>query len=274
MNRLDAGVIRRRIDEATVARLGELEVFAEIESTNSYLMQQPGPSTGQVRVAATDNQTAGRGRHGRTWQSPPGSGICLSMAYTFAVPPNNLPALTLATGLGVIETLRQISVTGVQLKWPNDLIAMDGKLGGILTEALTQRDGALTIVTGIGINIDLDRRSDEIVATVGTPRAVDLKSHVAELPGWNQIAASLVSGLSKTFVDYEDGGFAPFRHQWSEHDWLFGRELTVDTPQRQITGVGAGIADDGALLIDTQSEGRHRVTSGSVLMAGASVVAV
>jgi BirA family biotin operon repressor/biotin-[acetyl-CoA-carboxylase] ligase len=80
MTNLDADVIRRNIDEATAAKLSEFEVFAEIGSTNSYLMQQAVPMPGKMRVAATDNQTAGRGRHGRSWQSPPGSGLCLSMA--------------------------------------------------------------------------------------------------------------------------------------------------------------------------------------------------
>jgi BirA family biotin operon repressor/biotin-[acetyl-CoA-carboxylase] ligase len=94
-----------------------------------------------------------------------------------------------------------------------------------------------------------------------------LNSRVAELPDRDRIAAKLVGGLIKTFVDYEAGGFTQFKSRWSEHDWLFGRELTIDTPQRQITGTGAGVADDGALLVDTKYEGTQRVTSGSVVMA-------
>jgi len=92
---------------------------------------------------------------------------------------------------------------------------------------------------------------------------------VAELPDWNRIAAGLVSGLSKAIVDYEAGGFAAFSSQWAEHDWLFGREVTISTSGRRITGTGAGIGDDGALLVDTLSEGRQRVISGSVVMTGA-----
>jgi len=269
MNNLDASVIRSDLGKAAAARLGRLEIFAEIDSTNSYLMQQSAPAPGKIHVAATDNQTAGRGRYGRSWQSPPGSGLCLSLAHTFALPPPNLPALTLAIGLGAIETLRELKAMAVQLKWPNDLIAMDCKLGGILTESQAQPGGAMTVVTGIGLNIDLNERVDAILELDEARRAIDLKSQVAELPGWNRIAASLVSGLSKAIVDYEAGGFAPFSSQWSEHDWLFGREVTISTLGRQITGTGAGIADDGALLVETPSEGRQRVTSGSVVMTGA-----
>lgn len=269
MNNLDADVIRLNLGEAAAARLGLLEIFAEIDSTNSYLMQQPAPVPGEIHVALTDNQTAGRGRHGRTWQSPPGSGLCLSMAHTFALPPSNLPALTLAIGLGAIETLDDLNVSAVQLKWPNDLMAMDSKLGGILTETQTQPGGAVMVVTGIGLNIDLNERLDVFLEMDEGRRAVDLKSQVAELPDWNRIAAGLVSGLSKAIVDYEAGGFAAFSSQWAEHDWLFGREVTISTPGRNITGIGAGIGDDGALLVDTLSDGRQRVTSGSVVMTGA-----
>ena len=267
MNSLDVDVIRRAIGDAALARLDELEVFAEIRSTNSYLMQQPASAPGKTRVAVTDNQTAGRGRHGRTWQSPPGSGLCLSMAYTFASSPENLPALTLATGLGIIETLRELHVSGVQLKWPNDLIVSDGKLGGILTEAQSGRCGAMTVVSGIGLNIDLAERIDLGLEQNAVLRIVDLKSHVEKLPGRNQIAASIITGLSRTFVDYEAGGFSLFANQWSENDWLLGRKLTIESPQQEITGIGAGIAKDGALLVDSFSGGTHRVTSGSVVMA-------
>lgn len=269
MNNLDAEVIRRNLGDETAAALGRLEIFAEIDSTNSYLMQQPAPAPGKTHVALTDNQIAGRGRYGRSWQSPPGSGLCLSLAHTFVLPPSNLPALTLAVGLGAIAALKDLNVSTVQLKWPNDLIAMDSKLGGILTEAQTQHGGAVTVVVGIGLNIDLDERQDVFLETDGVRRVTDLKSQVAELPGWNRIAAGLISGLSKTIVEYEAGGFTAFRSQWSEYDWLFGREITVDASGRQITGTGAGIGDDGALLLDTLSEGRQRVTSGSVLMTGA-----
>jgi len=268
MHRLDAEVIRRIIDEAAAARLGDLEIFEEIASTNSYLMREPVPVAGRTRIAATDKQTAGRGRHGRTWQSPPGSGLCLSMAYTFLKQPENLSALTLAMGLGAAKAMQALGVDGVKLKWPNDLVFKGGKLGGILTEAQAQAGDTVTVVTGIGLNIDLGERADFRIEKDGPLGVVDLKRHVAELPDRNRIAATLVSGMSKTFVDYEAGGFGEFADRWSEYDWLLGRELTIDLAQRQLSGIAAGVADDGALLIDTPSDGRHRVTSGSVAMAG------
>ena len=265
---LDAGAIRGAVSEHVAARLFSIEVFPEIESTNSYLMQQEAPPPGQARVALTDNQTKGRGRHGRTWQSPPGSGLCVSAGFTFTTQPTNLPALTLAIGLGAIDALEGVGVSGVQLKWPNDLVAGDGKLGGILTETRPHRSGAISIVSGLGINVDLGGKSAPGIETDWAYGIADLAGFVATLPSRHTLATSLVEGLCTTFFDYEASGLEHFAERWPDRDWLFGRALTIETPQRQVTGVGAGIARDGALLVDTGTGAISRITSGSVIMAG------
>jgi len=267
MINLDADAIRQSIGAAAVARLAGFNTFPEIESTNTFLMQQEGPPPGQLHVAATDNQTRGRGRHGRTWQSPPGSGLCLSLAYTFAAQPANLSALTLAIGLGVIDALEDTGVGGVQLKWPNDLMADDGKLGGILTESQSQAAGAVTIVTGVGLNVNLGEVPDVAFEEGSVRRVADLASFAEIMPKYDDLAARLIDSLCATFVDFEADGFDRYVQRWIERDWLFGREVVINTPQDQVMGTGAGIADDGALLVDTGDGGVRRVTSGSVVLA-------
>jgi BirA family biotin operon repressor/biotin-[acetyl-CoA-carboxylase] ligase len=155
MSRLDAEAIRASLGDHVLRRLERIEAFAAIESTNSYLMQEDPPAPGGFHVALTDNQTAGRGRHGRTWQSPPGAGLCLSVAYTFAAQPRNLSALTLAVGLGLIDALDRLGIGGIALKWPNDLIARDSNLGGILTESQALGGESGRVVSGVGRNVDL-----------------------------------------------------------------------------------------------------------------------
>jgi len=266
--RLDVDAIRRHLDDAG-ASPESLEVFAEIESTNSYLMQQPPPSAGRVSVAATDNQTAGRGRYGRRWQSPPGSGLCLSLAYTFNAKPDNLPAITLAVGLGVIDALEKHGVNDVQLKWPNDLIAANCKLGGILTEAHNhaQPGSVPTVVTGIGLNVDLARHAGLLSHEERAQRITDLRSHAGVVPDRNGLAASLVSGLCRLMCEYDARGFEAFRDQWQERDWLRGRSVAIETPQQSVSGIGVGVADNGALMVATASSGIQHVTSGTVTMA-------
>lgn len=259
---LDSESILAGIHEATRAEIASLDVFAEIASTNSYLMEQAPPAPGNLRVAVTDNQTQGRGRHGRTWQSPPGSGLCLSLAHAFAETPTNLPALTLAIGLGVIDVLERQGIRGLQLKWPNDLIAGDGKLGGILTETHIYGAEGICVVTGIGLNIDIGPGLD-----VDQP-VTDLASHAVKTPSSDVLAARLIDVLCDTFVNYAVSGFTPYLDRWSARDWLLGRAVIVDTPGSETSGIGAGIDADGALLLDTAA-GIVRVSSGSVMPAPA-----
>ena len=267
MSKLDADAIRQLTGGAATARLSDFDVFPEIESTNTYLMQQDGPPPGQLQVAVTNNQTMGRGRHGRTWQSPPGSGLCLSLAYTFGVQPTNLPVLTLAIGTGVIDALESTGVSGVQLKWPNDLMVDEGKLGGILTESRSQPSGETTVVTGVGINVNLGGYSDLGLDMGATRRVADLAGSADTQPTHEELAARLIDSLCETFIDFEANGFARYEQRWSERDWLLGRELVVDTQQQQVAGTGAGIADDGALLIDTGKGVIRRIMTGSVVLA-------
>lgn len=263
---LNADAIRQHFDDVA-AGVETLEVFTELTSTNSYLMQFTDASAGSVRVAATDNQTAGRGRHGRHWHSPPGTGLCLSVAHTFANKPDNLPALTLVVGLAVVDALRQHDIDGVQLKWPNDLIAMDAKLGGILTEAQSHASGAVTVVTGVGLNLDRGDHPDPLESSHWSSNAIDLKRHAGFLPDKNALAASLIDGLQRLLRDYTSGSFEAIRDRWQQHDWLRGRAVAIETPRQQITGVGAGVDRDGALLVETRTAGVQRVTSGTVTMA-------
>ncbi len=268
MTSLDAEVIRQLANDRVRERLAHIEAFAEIDSTNSYLMKMPAPEPGRLSVAVTNNQTAGRGRLGKTWQSPPGSGLCLSASYTFAEQPENLPALTLALGLGVIDALGELGATGVELKWPNDLVALDGKLGGILTEVQQQSAGTATVVTGIGVNVDLQGAAEIDMANGWTQQVVDLERICDVQPGHEQIAAQFMTHLLQAFLDFEVSGFASMAKRWSRYDWLLGRDITIDTSDKQFSGVGAGIADDGALLVDTPESGMRRVTSGSIVKAG------
>lgn len=268
MPTLDADVVRDLLSREARDRLDQLEVFADIDSTNSYLMQLPGPAPGRLCVAATTNQTAGRGQRGRTWVSPPGSGVCLSLAYTYGNQPQNLSALTLAMGVSAINALESLELRGAQLKWPNDLVANDGKLGGILTEAQQQSSGAVTVVTGIGINVNLP---DSIPTSEGSEWAShigDLASISETLPGYDAIAAALVSNMIGAFLDFEGVGFALYSERWRPYDWLIGREIIVDAGGERVQGIAAGVAENGELLVATAKTGTRLITSGSVTVVG------
>jgi len=267
MSRLDASLIRNSLSAKTSASLDDIELFDSIASTNSYLLAQASLSPGRCRVAIADQQTAGRGRQQRSWVSPPGAGLWLSFAYTFDQTPSHMTSMTLAIGVGIVHAMRKLGVTGLGLKWPNDIVARDGKLGGILTEVQARGDAGVTVVTGIGLNIALPASAASEIESEWARQPVDIASVVAEVPALAVIAAAVIDGLFGVMQMFAAHGLAAFAADWAEHDWLRGPDVTVDLPKRQITGIAAGIDVDGALLIDTGTA-KVRVVSGSVVMVG------
>jgi BirA family biotin operon repressor/biotin-[acetyl-CoA-carboxylase] ligase len=267
MSNLDVASVRRPLSDLASLKLDKLEVFSSIASTNTYLLSQPAPTAGRYRVAIADHQTSGRGRHYRRWMSAPGSGLCLSFAYTFAKNIEQLPGLTLAIGVGVVNALQILGIEGVSLKWPNDIVALDGKLGGILTEVRSGKGDGATIVTGVGLNVHFREKMDFGVESDWAHRAIDLNDIQPDSPARELLAGTLIETLYWTFTRFEESGFAGFAGDWQQHDWLRDRDITVDMPDKQVTGTAAGVDDDGALIVNSRS-GRTRVISGSIVMAG------
>jgi BirA family biotin operon repressor/biotin-[acetyl-CoA-carboxylase] ligase len=264
MSKLDPTDVTGALTAHTAAKLTELEVFASIDSTNTYLLTQPGPDTGRFKVAVADRQTAGRGRHDRRWISPPGSGLYMSLAYNFAAPPRQLSALTLALGVGIVRSLAALGTTGVQLKWPNDIVLADGKLGGILTEVHPSAGSGLTVVAGVGLNVEFSQPLEYANGDEPALPATDLAAALEPLPERAELAGSIVENLFDTLVRFEVQGLDEFASEWRSLDWLAGRKVIVDMPGARISGVASGIDTDGALIVD-RADGPVRVVSGSIL---------
>jgi BirA family transcriptional regulator, biotin operon repressor / biotin---[acetyl-CoA-carboxylase] ligase len=267
MSDLETAGIQRPLSENTKSKLEKLELFSSIASTNTYLLSQRAPAIGRCRVALADHQTSGRGRLSRRWLSPRGSGLYLSLSFTFATLPENLPALTLALGVGTADALTSVGIGGVALKWPNDLVAEDGKLGGILTEVQSGARASVTVVTGLGLNLHHAGRVDLGAGSGWANRAIALEDLIDDVPARDLLAGTMIEALFGTMARFEAHGFADFAEEWKSHDWLRGREVTIDMPDRRLTGVAAGVDVDGALIVDTGTI-QQRVVTGSVVAAG------
>ena len=224
--------------------LAELETFREIGSTNSYLLAAGKPLPGHMRVAIAEQQTAGRGRRDKPWYSPAGAGLWMSVAYSFTVRPANLSALTLAVGTAVANELTDLGVSSVLLKWPNDLLVDERKLGGILLESCAN---GMTAIVGIGINMALPNKADEHINAARKP--IDLSSVLAAVPSVDALAARVTERLCATLQTFDRDGFASFATEWSRLDALEGREIVVNREGIRETGISHGIAPDGALLL-------------------------
>jgi BirA family biotin operon repressor/biotin-[acetyl-CoA-carboxylase] ligase len=246
MEKLDAA----RIDVPGLA----VRIVRCCASTNSVLLAESGAVPA---LLAAEEQTAGRGRRGRRWHSSPGRDITFSLARRMARPPRELPALSLVAGVAVATVLRAHGAPSVALKWPNDLMVDGAKLGGILVE--TRADRA---VIGVGINC---------AQTTGLERR--LRRRVAALQGFssrNHLIRELARALLAALERFDGQGFEALRVQWEAMDAHAGQRLRVRLADgRSLSGIGAGLAPDGALRLRTR-RGERDVRSGRIVSAGAA----
>ncbi len=239
------------LDSAAIARaLGaradlEVRVVDSCASTNALLLAEHGASR---VLLATELQTAGRGRRGRRWLSPRGAGLTFSLRARLACGLREGAALPLAAGVAAARALRALGAVDVALKWPNDLMARGAKLGGILIESRPVAGGLLAVI-GIGLNC---RARPQAALRLRRP-VVALEQLVAPLPSRNVVAARLARELLAVLARFEAQGLEAVRDEWQSLHADAGRRLRLRLADgRQVTGVAAGLAADGALRLVTR----------------------
>jgi BirA family transcriptional regulator, biotin operon repressor / biotin---[acetyl-CoA-carboxylase] ligase len=232
----------------------EVRWFPEVTSTNDVaaLLADQGAPEGCVVVA--DAQTSGRGRAGRTWWSPPGAGLYVSLVLR---PRRDvIPLLTLAAGIAAAEGIEAATALDVQLKWPNDLQIGDRKLGGILAES---RDGLRHVIVGVGINVRQASYPPELSA-----RATSIESELGRPADRGLVLGECLAALASRYQALCHGGASEVVAAWRVRAARsLDRAVEWDEDGTRRAGRAEGVADDGALLIRTP-EGLVRVTSGEV----------
>lgn len=272
---LDAARMRAHACEQGRRLPDELEVHFLIDSTNDHLYAAPPPAPGAARVAFAELQSAGRGRRGRRWIAPFGSGLTFSISWTFAETPADLPALGLALGVAIAKVLSGLGAQRLSLKWPNDLLHDGRKLGGLLTQLRQESGGAATVVAGLGLNLalpDAARNAIEAVNSSDHPAlaVADLAGATPQgLPSRNLIASRLVLGFEDALREFATVGFTGFAQEWAALDALRGAPVRVHQGSERFEGTARGTDRDGALLVE--SAGRVlRVFSGDVSVRSAA----
>jgi BirA family biotin operon repressor/biotin-[acetyl-CoA-carboxylase] ligase len=254
---LDAAKIRAAIPRATTQKLAALDVAWEIDSTNAQLLRQPAEPRAQVLLA--ERQSAGRGRRGRGWVSPLAAHLYLSLQRRFDGGIAALAGLSIAVGVAAAESLRALGYATVGLKWPNDLVVGDRKLGGILIEFGGEDAGVARAVIGIGINV---RMPESAAADIDQPW-IDLQTLPGKTPSRNALAAALIGALVEALDRFAADGLAPFLPRWRALDALRDREIEVIAGSRRACGIALGIADNGALRV-RHAEGERDYHSAEV----------
>ena len=267
--RLAAGVsalaverIEASLSPAVRARIESLQVEWSLESTNTRLLDAMPPAAGVAAVVLAEHQWGGRGRRGRGWVAPPGGAVCLSIAWQYPDMPADLSALSLVLGLSAVSALQGLGIDGVRLKWPNDLVTTQGKLGGILVEMRAEAGGPVHIVAGFGLNVCLDEAARAAVSATGNV-ADDIQAHARPTPDRNSIVAALIEKLVPALAEFPQHGLTPHLSSWSACDALQDQEVRIENQGEITRGIARGIDSHGALLVETPGEVR-RFISGEV----------
>lgn len=244
---LSAAAIERALaDNPEAAPPLAVRVVDACASTNALLLAEPA-APGAVLLAA-ELQTAGRGRRGRRWVSPRGAGLTFSLRTVLACSLRQSAGLPFAVGVAAARALRALGATEVALKWPNDLMARGAKLGGVLIETRPAAGGTLAVI-GIGLNCRVQR---EAAARLRRP-VIALEQLLAPPPARNRIAASIACELLTVLRRFEARGLEAVREDWEEMHADAGQRLRLRLADgRQVTGVAAGLASDGALRLVTR----------------------
>lgn len=259
--------VRAALDAPTAAWLQDLCCEVQTPSTNTALLARAEAVSIHGHVLAAEVQTAGRGRRGRTWLSPFGRNLAVSIGVRLMRPAAEVGALSLAVGVAARDALVEFGVRGVELKWPNDVLIDGRKVAGILIE-LARPAQPVEVVVGIGVNVgsaDAVRgRVDQAVADV---------EECVPRPSRNRLLAVLLNHVARASARFDEEGFAAFHGQWQGAHRYQGAEVTVSSPTvagpNAVAGRVLGVSPTGALRLAT-ADGVREFIGGEVSVREAS----
>ena len=231
-----------------------------VDSTNDYLRREylQGQSSGMVAVLAR-SQTAGRGRAGRRWVSLPGAGLYLSIGLPVAG--QAVPYLPLCVGVAAAQVLEKLHVA-VRLKWPNDLLLGQQKLGGILCESFQSSAGPVTVI-GLGLNLSPPAVSDALDGQGATGLLAHLGRHL--LPETRELADQFVSAILNVIQVASLKGFGHVFSEFNRLDAWLGCDVQVtNNGAVQLQGKAMGINNQGSYLINTDQQGLVVLNAGDL----------
>lgn len=243
---LDQDKVMERVENIYKDKMPFICIEESISSTNDKAAQLM--STNGTRIVCmAEYQHQGRGRRGREWYTTPGGGFCGSFAWRIQSGFHALEGLSLAVGVELVEVLERFGIKGVGLKWPNDLVTEQGKLGGILIEVNGEAEGPCDVVVGVGLNIDMPGQVKQKMQQPVT----DLVSLTREVPDRNHLSAEIIIAVMSLLDSFTGKGFGYWRERWLKRDVFAGKNIVMTGGHEPLNGVGAGVNEQGALLVKT-----------------------
>lgn len=240
-----------------------LIVLDSVDSTNDYLKKLGNEGCENGTVVAAREQTKGKGRLGRTWQSKKDDGIAFSVLLRPNVAPSEVSAITPLAGLAVCKAIREYTKLDCVIKWPNDIIVGRKKLVGILTEMSAEFDAVEYVITGIGINVDHTSFPEEI-AFKATSLLLETGRHIDK----NEFLACVLEHIENEFVKNNLELTSTALSEYTDLCATVGRSVTFQRGTRRISGMAVGVSEHGELKVMMSDGTICLVNSGEVTVQG------
>lgn len=243
--------------------MGKKEIYyhESIGSTNdlAYKLAEVGKGEGTLVVA--ESQSRGKGRMGRSWVSPKGGGIYMSLILRPDVETDEVPSITLIAAKSITRIINKITGIDAKIKWPNDIVIDGKKVCGILTEIKAHPDRADFLILGIGINVNTP-------AEKLPPAGTSLKNETHFFVNRAQLLRDTLEGFEKDYYVFKKEGFSSLREECKKLSLILKKKVKITEHHRTIRGTAVDIDEKGALIIKDEKGALRRVFSGDVTMIG------
>jgi len=239
-------------------------VYDLVSSTNELAMSMATREDLRANtVVIADSQKKGKGRLGRTWISPPGRNIYMSIAFKPKLDTREATMLTLLTAVACAHAIRKISGLQVSIKWPNDLILSGKKIGGILTEIRADIDKVNLAVIGIGINVNMGREdfTDEIRSL-----ATSVKEESGNYCSRNELVIEVLRQMEHFYSMLMNMGKYPLLNEWKILSSTLGKSVKVVIGDETLIGLAEDIDDNGMLILKLDSGLRRQISAGDITL--------
>lgn len=243
-----------------------LHFFPTIDSTNTHAANLAREGAVEGTTVIADAQSGGKGRLGRSWVSPAGVNLHLSVILRPPVSTAVAPQLNLLAAIAVADAIGDTTSLSPTIKWPNDVLVAEKKVCGILAEMQTDTGGLRAVIVGIGVNINapLSAFPDEL-----RDKASSLLIASEQVIDRTTFTASLLTHLEKSYVLWLQEGFLTLRVRWERYaSHMLGKRISVAVPEGTVVGMVLGLDPDGALVVQGESGERHRLLAGDVTVLG------
>ena len=238
----------------------EILSYRSLSSTNQLGFRLAEGGVGEGTLIVADEQTKGRGRMGRSWHSPPRLGLWFSLVLRPDVPPYKAPGLSICAGLALAQTIRKLTGLDAKIKWPNDCLINDRKVGGILLELSAELDRTNFVIVGIGVNVNqLSKDFPKSLSSIATSLKMEWGKEVPRI----ELLISFLQRFESIYLDFKKSGLAPQHGLIKEYSSLLGKKVAVKYGKEKIEGLAEDIDENGSLVIKTP-KGERVVRAGEV----------